>query len=107
MKITATISAWMNLEYSEVDRLQDHIKNDRHDKAVGMPVYCQFQLKGYTQIGTAEITLELFPQDVMNGNQLNALKEELQSVRAENQKRENALIDRISKLQAIGYEVEA
>lgn len=105
MKITAKTAAWMNLEYSEIDRLQAHIKDERHEKAVGMPVYCDFQLTGYTQIGVAEITLELFPQDVLNGNQLDALKEKLQAVRADNQQRENAILLQISKLQAIGYEV--
>jgi hypothetical protein len=35
--------------------------------------------------------------------QLEALKAELQKVRAENQQRENAILDRISKLTAIEY----
>ena len=107
MKITATIPAWINLEYSALDRMQRNIEEGFFSEAVGEPSYYVRQLTGYTQIGTAEITLELFPQEVIDGNQLGALKQELHKVRAENQARENAILDRISKLQAIGYEVEA
>lgn len=38
---------------------------------------------------------------------LAALKDQLQAVRAENQQRENAILDQISKLQAIDYTGDA
>ena len=38
---------------------------------------------------------------------LDRLNEQLQTVRAENQQRENAILDQISKLQALAMEVEA
>lgn len=60
-----------------------------------------------TYLGKAKITLELDSMEQISAAQLKRLNSILETVRAENQKRENALIDRINKLQAIGYEVEA
>lgn len=61
--------------------------------------------QGYTVIGEATVTVELFSKDEMVSKKLAALKEQLQTVRAENQRRENEILNRISKLQAI--EVQA
>lgn len=60
-----------------------------------------------TYLGKATITLELGSMEQISAAQIKRLESMLETVRAENQKRENALIDRISKLTAIGYEVAA
>lgn len=105
--ITATIPAWMNFEYSDISRIDALLAEGHADKAVNLPLYTIHGIKGYTQIGTAEITLTLLPASDMHGQQLKALKEQLQDVRAENQRKENYLLDKISKLSALTYEVEA
>lgn len=107
MQITATIAAWMNFEYSDISRIDGLIADGHMDKAVNLPLYSIHGIKGYTQIGTAEITLTLFPASDMHGQQLKALNEQLQEVRAENQRKENYLLDKISKLSALTYEAEA
>ncbi|MGL5117575.1 MAG: hypothetical protein ACRC7C_19860 [Beijerinckiaceae bacterium] len=107
MQITATIGAWINLEYSAMDRMTDAIKTGDHEQAVNEPMYSLGGLTGYTQVGTAEITLTLFPQNDIQGKQLEALNEQLQVLRAENQRKENYLLDKISKLSALTYEAEA
>lgn len=107
MQITATIPAWMNFEYSDISRIDGLIADGHMDKAVNLPLYSIHGIKGYTQIGTAEITLTLFPASDMHSQQLKALNEQLQEVRAENQRKENYLIDKISKLSALTYEAEA
>jgi hypothetical protein len=57
----------------------------------------------YTLIGTATVTIELHTEDQILASQLDALKAQLQAVRAENQRRENAILDQISKLQALTF----
>lgn len=63
--------------------------------------------QGYSLIGTATVMVELHTEDQIMAAKLAALKEQLQAVRAENQQRENAILDQISKLQAIDYTGDA
>lgn len=69
-----------------------------------MPYIFDFEDKDSMLLGTATVTVTFLPRDEMNAKQLAALNEKLQTVRAENQKRENAILDQISKLQALTYE---
>jgi len=66
-----------------------------------------YEQQGYSLIGTATVTVELHTEDQIMAAKLAALKEQLQAVRAENQQRENAILDQISKLQAIDYAGDA
>ena len=60
-----------------------------------------FMRQGYALIGTAKVTIELHTEDKILADKLDAL---LQTVRAENQQRENAILEQISKLTAISYD---
>lgn len=60
-----------------------------------------WEQQGYPEIGEAIVTITLFSQDKIIANKLQALQDQLQTVRAENQRRENAILDQISKLQAL------
>jgi hypothetical protein len=66
-----------------------------------------FEQNGYTLIGTATVTIELHTEDQIMATKMAALKTQLLAVRAENQQRENAILDQISKLQAIDYTGDA
>ena len=87
-------------------------KADYHDmeaieRGTFLPNIWDFTLdndSNYTQIGTAVVTLTLFSKEQCHTNQLTTLNKALASVRAENQVRENAILDKISKLTAIGYD---
>lgn len=59
---------------------------------------------GYAQIGTAVVTVTLYPASEMHAKELAALNERLKAVRAENHQRERAILDQISNLQAITFE---
>lgn len=63
-----------------------------------------FEQQGYSLIGTATVTIELHTNDQIMAAKLEALQAKLQTVRAENQQRENAILDQISKLTAISYD---
>ena len=58
----------------------------------------------YTQIGTAVVTVTLFSKEERHTNELTVLNKALDNVRAENHVRENVILDKISKLTAIGYD---
>lgn len=66
-----------------------------------------FEQQGYTLVGTATVTVELYAEGQIQAARISALKSQLQTVRAENQQRENAILDQISKLQAIDYTGDA
>lgn len=60
--------------------------------------------RGWVVIGNATVTVDFFDKAEIKSQQMDALKAQLQTVRAENQKRENAILDQISKLQALTFE---
>lgn len=74
-------------------------------KAGRMPViWDDAKVDDYTQIGTAVVTVTLHSDEVVHQKQLADLKDKLEEVRAENQQRENAILDQISKLQALTFQ---
>ena len=85
-------------------------KNSWHDMAEiesgkQLPNIWDFDDTKATKIGTAVVTVTLFPKAEIHTQELATLNKKLQEVRAENHVRESAILDRISKLTAIGYEV--
>lgn len=63
-----------------------------------------FEQQGYSLIGAATVTIDLHTNDQIMAAKLEALQAQLQTVRAENQRRENTILDQISKLTAISYD---
>lgn len=58
---------------------------------------------GFVVVGEATVTVEYLDPATIHKNQLTAINAELQEVRANNQKRENEVLDKLSKLQALTY----
>jgi hypothetical protein len=63
-----------------------------------------FAKQGYPLIGTAEVTVTLHSSDEIVQNQITALQAQLQDARAQAHLAEQAILERISKLQALTYE---
>jgi hypothetical protein len=107
--ITATLPAWLP-SYTSVDDLMAAVLKGNTARVVDMPMYTITNMgKGsdpYTLIGEAEITLTLKPRDELVTAQVAALQRELQAERAESMRKQNAIMDRISKLQALTFEGE-
>lgn len=61
-------------------------------------------LPNYTYLGPVTVVTDCRPADELVMAQIETLQAQLQTVRAENQQRENAIRDQISKLQALTYE---
>jgi hypothetical protein len=54
---------------------------------------------GWAQVGTATVTVEYFDEERIRAMKMDALQAQLKTVRGE-----NAILDQISKLQALTYE---
>jgi hypothetical protein len=63
-----------------------------------------FAKQGYPLVGTAEVTVTLHSSDEIVQNQITALQTQLQDARAQAHLAEQAILERISKLQALTYE---
>lgn len=99
MQVQFTTKAYLS-SYSDITE----VANGSH-----MPMICNsdsgyLERQGYTPIGTATVTIDLYTDDQIMIAKLEALQAQLQTVRAENQQRENAILDKISKLTAISYD---
>jgi len=66
-----------------------------------------FESQGYPMIGEVTVIINVMPADKIVASQVDALRKQLHLVRAENQRRENAILDQISKLEALPCEVDA
>lgn len=96
----------MKVEYEAVVYLPSYVTIEDVANGKSMPMISEhessyFEGEGYPLIGKAVVTIELDSQDKIVANQISALEAQLQTVRAENQQRENAITDKISKLQAL------
>lgn len=63
-----------------------------------------FEAEGYPLIGKATVVIEMLEPEEITGKQVEALRQQLQVMRAEHQRAQNALIDRISKLEALTFD---
>jgi hypothetical protein len=83
------------------------VKEGDLDEAASALTYINHDMsdtEGWAEVGVATITVTFHNRDELVAKELDGLNTQLQKVRAENQQRENAILDRISKLQAITYD---
>ena len=64
-------------------------------------------MDGYTRVGTGQITIDIASKDEIITGKVESLRSELAKDRAESQARQNALIRKISELEALTYEPAA
>lgn len=99
----------MQVQFTAKAYLSSYIDITEVANGSQMPMICNsdsgyLEKQGYTPIGTATVTIDLHTNDQIMAAKLEALQAKLQTVRAENQERENAILDQISKLTAISYD---
>lgn len=99
MKVTYQVKAYMS-QYDTLERIA--AGKDFPMLTHGSGGY--FEGEGYPLIGTAEVTVTLHSPDEVVQNQISALQAQLQKQRADAYLAEQAILERISKLQAITYE---
>jgi hypothetical protein len=106
IQFTGTVKAWTTSQWRNVDHILHLAKEGDFDEAASGLTYTnndEFCADGWVEVGMATIAITLHPRDELVAKELEGLNTQLQKVRAENQQRENAILDRISKLQAIEY----
>lgn len=106
--ITYSAPAWLASHYT----VDDFLARIRDGKPVGdmLTLWSWDLSKGdypYTAVGDADVTLRIFSRDVMVTSQIEALKGQLDAERAKWLTKQQEILDRISKLQALTNEVEA
>ena len=105
MQISYTAHAYFNPAYTKLDNiLKGEDKPSLTSSEPGSGGY--IEREGYVHIGTATVTLEIHSQDKIVADQIKALNDQLQAVRAESQQKENAILLQISKLQALTMNAE-
>jgi len=103
---TGTTKAWTTSQWSDIDHILHTIKEGELDEAASALTYINHDMSdtdGWVQVGTASITVTFYPREELVAKELDGLNAQLQKVRADNQQRENAILDRISKLQALEW----
>lgn len=108
IKVKATTIAWTTGDY-EMGALLRAL-GDKNEKASinSLAFYHSETMtsQGWVKVGKATIEVEILPVDQLQSQQLTTLVAQLEKERAESQIRQNAITDKISKLQALTF-VEA
>jgi hypothetical protein len=106
VKITGTTKAWTTSKWRGIKEINHMISEGNNDEAIDGMTYLSHDMSSveeWTEVGIAEITVNFYPRETVVAKELDGLNTQLQKVRAENQQRENAILDRISKLQALEW----
>jgi hypothetical protein len=106
IQFTGTVKAWTTSTYRNIDHVLHMAKEENLDEAASVLTYTNNDMSNvedWVEVGVATITITLHPRDELVAKELEGLNTQLQKVRAENQQRENAILDRISKLQALEW----
>lgn len=95
----------MEITFNAFAYKADHHDMEQIKEGKSMPyIFPWADEKNWPQIGTAVVTVTLHPENEVQAKELERLNEQLKSVRAENQQRENAILLAISKLQALTFQ---
>lgn len=103
---TGTTKAWTTSKWRDIDSILHTVKEGKFDEAAAEMTYLNHDMSdtdGWVEVGIATITVTFHNRDELVAKELEGLNVQLQKVRSENMMRENAILDRISKLQAITY----
>jgi hypothetical protein len=104
---SGNVKVWTTSKLRNIDYVLDALKQGETQEIVSNLQYSNHDMSdvgGWAEIGVATISITLHPQDDIVSKELQGLNAQLQKVRADNMMRENAILDRISKLTAITYE---
>ena len=95
----AYLPSYVNLAEVQKGEFLPSISKEEHDS--------WYAEQGYPMIGSVTVTLTLYSKDKLVRGQIEALNAKLQKERADSQVRQNAIMDQISKLQALTFDDQA
>lgn len=96
----APVSVWLS-QYSRHDVKSLQRADNIRDLTIWEGDY--EGVSGYTRVGTGEVTITMNEPDQIIGSKVESLRAELAKDRADSQMRQNALIRKISELEALTY----
>jgi hypothetical protein len=107
IKVTATVGAWLP-SYTSPDDLLTALRAGKNDEAARLMHFSPADMtsSGWTRVGDAHVTVELLPHDEQVAKAVASLRQMLEAERIESQRRQMAILDRISKLQALTFDAE-
>ena len=103
---TGTTKAWTTSKWRNIDHVLETVKQGDLKTAADELSFSNHDMSSaedWAEVGVATITVTFHPREELVSKELEGLNAQLQKVRAENHMRENAILDRISKLQALEY----
>jgi hypothetical protein len=109
-QFTGTVKAWTTSTWRGIDSVLHSVQGGELDEAASVLTYTNNDMSNvedWVEVGVATITVMLHPREELVAKELEGLNNQLANVRAANQQRENAILDRISKLQALDYAGES
>jgi hypothetical protein len=108
--ITATVGAWLTSTSKSVEDVVRAAETDPQEAASDLG-YSNFDMASgsypWVRVGEAEIKVTLLPREQVASEQIKVLQSELDAERAKWLTAQQAILDRINKLQALTNEVEA
>jgi hypothetical protein len=109
MQASGTIKAWTTSKWRNIEYVEEMINKGDLAEALGSLAFINHDMsdsEDWTEVGIAEVTVTFHPRETVVAKELEGLQAQLERVRADNHMRENVILDRISKLQAITYAPE-
>lgn len=99
MQVEFEAKAFLSSKYSNIKPVMDG------KELPSITMHGDYYIReGLPQIGTARVIITIDPQDKIVANQIEALRVQLQTVRAQHQREQNTIIDQISKLEALTFD---
>lgn len=98
---TAPVAVYIS-QHSHHDAISLQEVKDTHSLCI-WPASME-QIAGYTKVGTGSVTVTIDSPDNILAGKVGALRAELAKDRIESQARQNALIDKINKLEALTFD---
>jgi len=99
---TTTASVWIS-EYSSHDGTTIQEVDNIGELSL-FRVGAEMQKYGYTHVGEAKVSVTIASADAITNSKVSSLRAELEKDRAESQLRQNQIIDKINKLEALTYD---
>lgn len=106
MKIETTIGAFVWTGHDAV-QFAEEMRKGNTNAAASRIYYSHHDHSKSTdlvRVGTVQAVIDFLPADDVMSGQLSVLQAQLQRERADSQVRQNAILDQISKLQALEWE---
>ena len=107
IQFTGTVGAWLsNPEYQNIGRVIGCLKKGDNQSALNYITYSGSDMAtcGWVKVGTASVTVTLDSVDTITASQVQSLQHELEAFRAKAHLHEQAILERISKLQALTFD---